>query len=343
MKVRKIKSTLLIFTGLVILSFAFFSIAQENSESNKNIFEDSDQDGLSNAEEKTYGTNPNNPDTDGDGYSDGVEIKSGYDPLKPSPGDKIVKDAAQNKPDTSPTSALSKVTEVAGSATEKNPADKNLTQELSTKVAALINSSDSEKKDIKIEDIDALISDFTNQNQSMTFEDLPKIDEKKIKIKKQEYAKLTEADRKAREKDDTLKYLTAAAYIMAANSPQKISSTDDLGKLSNDIVSQVANFSASLSDISYFENLAAKGADTLKQLEEVEVPQNFLDIHVKALQVATYAVSLKNEAKPNAEDPVSTIVSVSRVQNLLILSESLFNEIQSRLSDLGIAEIPFGL
>jgi len=50
---------------------------------------DSDCDGLTNAEEKLYGTDPNNPDTDGDGYSDGVEVKSGYDPLKPAPGDKI--------------------------------------------------------------------------------------------------------------------------------------------------------------------------------------------------------------------------------------------------------------
>lgn len=65
---------------------------------------DSDQDGLSDAEEKIYGTNiysadtdsdglsdyeevkiyhtdPLNPDTDGDGFTDGQEIKSGYNPL----------------------------------------------------------------------------------------------------------------------------------------------------------------------------------------------------------------------------------------------------------------------
>jgi len=65
---------------------------------------DSDSDGLTDVEEKAYGTNPNsvdtdgdnlsdyeeikiyhtdplNSDTDGDGYSDGVEVKSGYNPL----------------------------------------------------------------------------------------------------------------------------------------------------------------------------------------------------------------------------------------------------------------------
>lgn len=42
---------------------------------------DSDHDGLTDAEETRYGTNPNNPDTDGDGYTDGNEIFHGYDPL----------------------------------------------------------------------------------------------------------------------------------------------------------------------------------------------------------------------------------------------------------------------
>jgi hypothetical protein len=41
---------------------------------------DSDNDGLTDAEEKIYGTNPLNPDTDGDGYLDGAEVKAGYNP-----------------------------------------------------------------------------------------------------------------------------------------------------------------------------------------------------------------------------------------------------------------------
>ncbi|MFA5954129.1 MAG: hypothetical protein WC817_01150 [Patescibacteria group bacterium] len=46
--------------------------------------DDSDQDGLSNAQEITAGTDPQNPDTDGDGLFDGEEVRSfGTDPLKP--------------------------------------------------------------------------------------------------------------------------------------------------------------------------------------------------------------------------------------------------------------------
>ena len=44
---------------------------------------DSDADGLTDAEEKIIGTDPNKADTDGDGYSDLAELKSSYDPLVP--------------------------------------------------------------------------------------------------------------------------------------------------------------------------------------------------------------------------------------------------------------------
>lgn len=42
---------------------------------------DSDKDGLTDAEERIYGTDPNNPDTDADGMSDGKEVKRGRNPL----------------------------------------------------------------------------------------------------------------------------------------------------------------------------------------------------------------------------------------------------------------------
>lgn len=43
---------------------------------------DSDNDGLFDREEvKVYGTDPLKADTDGDGYSDGVEVKGGFNPL----------------------------------------------------------------------------------------------------------------------------------------------------------------------------------------------------------------------------------------------------------------------
>ena len=42
---------------------------------------DTDDDGLTDLEEATYGTDPTKPDTDGDGYTDKGEIDAGYNPL----------------------------------------------------------------------------------------------------------------------------------------------------------------------------------------------------------------------------------------------------------------------
>ena len=66
---------LLFIGGAVVVSAA-------DQMNGYNIAEDSDHDGLTNAEEKIYGTEPNKSDTDGDGYSDGVEVRGGYNPLK---------------------------------------------------------------------------------------------------------------------------------------------------------------------------------------------------------------------------------------------------------------------
>ncbi len=57
---------------------------EEKSLGTKPNSPDSDSDGLFDREEvKVYGTDPLNPDTDGDGYKDGDEVKNGYNPKGP--------------------------------------------------------------------------------------------------------------------------------------------------------------------------------------------------------------------------------------------------------------------
>lgn len=43
---------------------------------------DSDNDGLTDNEEKIYGTDSKNSDTDGDGFNDGLEVATSHDPLR---------------------------------------------------------------------------------------------------------------------------------------------------------------------------------------------------------------------------------------------------------------------
>ena len=329
MKIQKIKSTFLIFTALVVLSFAVFAVAEENSSTNNNIFLDSDQDGLTNSEEKVYGTDPYKADTDGDGYSDGVEVRSGYDPLKPSPGDKIVT--------TSETSDATKET-VAGTSTEKTN-DGNLTEELSTKVSSLLANGD--VSNVKMEDIDSLIEETTASK--ITFEDLPEIDEETIKVLEQNYGNLSEKDRATKEREDALKYLTAVSYIMGTNSPQKISNTDDLESLSTQIIGAVQNFSFESADFSFFDNLLGKSTDTLTQLQNVEVPESLLDLHKRGLQLAIYAKSLRSEIKIDPNDPVKSMTYLSKTTALISLGNSFFGDVMTSLQKYGITEIPLEL
>ena len=52
---------------------------------------DTDHDGLTDRDEvKVFHTDPNNPDTDGDGYIDGDEVRAGYDPNSPDKGAKLL-------------------------------------------------------------------------------------------------------------------------------------------------------------------------------------------------------------------------------------------------------------
>src|SRR3989339_1874353 len=66
-----------------------FNVTRQKSPTDLSTSNDQDQDGLSDAEEMIWNTDPFNPDTDGDGFKDGEEVTSGHNPLKPGPDDLI--------------------------------------------------------------------------------------------------------------------------------------------------------------------------------------------------------------------------------------------------------------
>lgn len=45
--------------------------------------QDADADGLTDVDEKKYGSDPKKADSDGDGFSDSAEVKNGYNPAGP--------------------------------------------------------------------------------------------------------------------------------------------------------------------------------------------------------------------------------------------------------------------
>ena len=110
--------------------------------------------------------------------------------------------------------------------------------------------------------------------------------------------------------------------------------------MAQDLISQSLSAYQS-GDSNYIDEISQTGQKVYDQMMEISVPENMLDIHIKGLQLAQYALSLKDEVKPSSDDPLSNIVSLSKVQSLLTLVENYGQDVQTRLEDLNISEIPF--
>lgn len=317
------KFTLFLFFGLLFLSAAFFVFADSNTSSPMSIFQDSDQDGLSNEEEKLYGTDPNNPDTDSDGYSDGVEVMSGYNPLKPAPGDKIIKQ--QNN------SVSAIVSSQDGSG--------NLTEQVSGEIATMLKNTDQSGKAISLDDINNSVDKVMGGNVQDVV--LPDVDMKEIKIKNLP-KNLNKTKQVEQEKKDAIEYLTVLAYLVANNSPKTFQTQNDLsGIFDNLSTASITDMAAG--NLQSLEDLSKRGEKMLGELKDVEVPEKMVDIHVKALQMAKYAMQLKGELKPTDSDPLGQIAVLSKAQGFFGSVTGFATEVQKKLADYGITEIPFNL
>jgi hypothetical protein len=321
MKEKKI--SLVLYIVLVIGTFFVWSSFQ--TVRGESIFTDSDQDGLSNEEERLYKTDPQKRDSDGDSYSDGVEIKSGYDPLKPAPGDKIFIAAAD----------ISRAGEQAVAGDKEN-----LTKALSQEIASVITEKGASGEDVSVTDLDVRIQELLSGKGSEVV--LPPIDVKGLRIKNPISKDLSDEEKKVKEKEQAVKYLTSMAYIFANNSPQKFSSETELGTSLDTLSTQVMGaFSSGNSEMIHV--LAENGRRTIEETRDVEVPESMLPLHIKALQLSQYAISLEDEVKTNTGDPLRDISSMMKVQSLLAASAGYIAELQQKMQEYGITDLPVSL
>lgn len=309
----------MILASLIVLSFAFFSYAQESSTTDKNVFLDSDQDGLSDMEEKALGTDPFNPDTDGDSYSDGAEVKAGYNPLVPAPGDRVV-----------PENTLSSVSAGIASTQTEN----NVTQEVTDKINNLVNEkSATESQEILMSDVQSLVEGtIQSKTEDVT---LPTINPDEIKIQTQDYSNLSPAEQTAQKKEDFLNYAAAASYIISSNSPQPVTSADDLTSITSSLTQQISSALTSR-DPAALNDLSQIGEKTLDQLKYIEVPEEMVPLHTEGLMFSKYAIQLKDSIAPNPEDPLGEIVNFSKMQGLAESFLSFGLELQNKAAQYGV-------
>lgn len=320
---RSARVSMFLFFSLLFLSMTFFVLA-DDTVTDKNIFQDSDQDGLSNDEEALYKTDPLDKDSDDDGYMDGVEVESGYDPLKPAPGDRVAP-------------------VITNSVTEPSVGNsENVTDQVSAEIVSLVQTSSTEDGgELTNEDIATAMQDVLNQADQEIV--LPEVNMDEIKVKTVS-KKLKAKQREEQEREDAVEYLTVMAYILANNSPRKFSAGNDLGAMISSI-GMGSLTSMALGNSDALEDIAKKGEKTLKEIKDIEVPEGMLDVHAKAIKMAKYSMTLKDEVKEKGtqQDPLGQIASFSKIQGLLGVMSEFSQEVFAKMNDLGIEEIPIDL
>lgn len=312
------RASFFLFFMLLFLSVTFFALA-DDTVTDKNIFQDSDQDGLSNEEEALYKTDPLNKDTDGDGYMDGVEVQGGYDPLKPAPGDRVVENTALESGD--------------GVVDD----EENLTEQVSSEIANMVQVSKDEGGDVSMETVNESVQKIMDEADEEIV--LPEINLEEIKTKTVS-TKLKETERQEREKEDAVEYLTVLAYILANNSPKTFHSERDFQSVMESVGMDTVTAMA-LGDTVYLAEFSKRGEKILKELKDVSVPERMLDVHVKATKLAKYSMTLREEAATNGtDDPLGQIASLAKVQGFLVVVGDFSMEVSSKLEEYGIENIP---
>lgn len=314
--------TFIIFSALITSAFTYFSFAENT---NLTLFDDFDRDGISNTEEKSIGTDPKKSDTDGDGYSDGVEVESGYNPLIPAPGDRIIK------------------TETPLTILPANSQTTNVTKKISEDIVSyLADAQESGDTDITSEDFSQVISEAIDKEVSFT--QTPTIDITEFSIKNQDYDNLSSREKEEKIQEDAVEYFTAIAYVFSSNFPQGFFERDP-DDLETEFMQELTNFSGSLTEYSYFNDLAKNAMSAEEQMQEITVPEDLLDIHTEGIYLLRYAGDIyKSGSYKNAtSDATPMIALLAQMQGLIELSIEFQDHITEKLDDYGIEDILFDI
>lgn len=213
---------------------------------------------------------------------------------------------------------------IAGDATDNG----NLTEELAQKITALSSESDPNDQQVSLSQIQQMVNGvLDSQNQQIT---LPKVDMSSIKILPENYSGYSKTTAQKKEKDDVANYLAAVFYIFASNSPQPITSASDTTAVLSQVANQITSAMDS-GDTQALDQLSQSGSKILDQLKDVPVPQNLVDIHVKAMQYALYAQSLEKTLKPTTDDPIGEMVNYYKVEALIQSLISFSGDVENAL------------
>lgn len=369
---KKTKKT----SGLILLataatSFAMFAVTYFAMADNKNtnsLFLDSDQDGLTDQEEKMIGTDPNNPETGNCGYTDGEMVNAGFNPITCQ---RIIPASGKaSTPQDIATALKSQSTNNSGSQDTNigaNNTSANLLDSLSTGTVdqQTLDTMSADPNNLTNQVVDSFLqktldksqsdSNFTS-NPSFSADDLsqivqnslsssdvskslPVIRDDEMKVLPQIDSKKLSADEvKTKEKEQVQKYLASIAYIFATNSPFTVSDSSNL--LTNLQSEQSAAFTALTSgDQTKIDDYAKKARSAIDQIKQIDVPYNMKDFHKSALQLAIYTLDFKDKVVVDPKDPVKNLAAFGSLEAISQSATKLQDQLSTILQNYGIDTI----
>ncbi len=308
----------IVFIGLLMVAFVLFHFTGAN-ENKMSYFQDRDQDGLSDEEEKSLGTDWQKADTDGDGYTDGVEIKGGFNPLIPAPGDRF--DEKTEK-------------EIDKKINNKKTLQKNLTQEFIQKLK--------NKKSVALETFKKASGEtgiVTNlaeiqklKSASLTEEDIKELTqevlgnteiEKEIKTIKEAEIKVlpkiiskNNRKKKALIKKEIEGYLAESGFIMINSLPFNINEGSEFNDKLNAFMLGISDdiVAGNATETKNSKNNLKKA---FIELKKIEVPYVLKDIHLKTLSLIQYLLNQDERVVFNKNDPIAMGLMIGRLQAVI--------------------------
>jgi hypothetical protein len=87
---------------------------------------------------------------------------------------------------------------------------------------------------------------------------------------------------------------------------------------------------------SSLDSLSSSGDKILEEMKDVEVPEEMVDTHIKAMQFAYYAKNLKDLIQPNADDPLKDIADLSQIKGFISSFTAFIDDAQSKFEKYNI-------
>jgi hypothetical protein len=234
------------------------------------------------------------------------------------------------------TASLGGAEQAATTTTTDTSNASGITADLAQKISALTNSSNSNKS-VSLDDIQALVDKITSDNSSLTNADtMPQVSKADVHIKKQNYVALGTEKAKAKKKADFIDYITAVTYIFSSNSPTPITSLTNASNILSGFVKTISS-AITTQNTSGLEALIISQGKIVSQLKDMEVPEDLVDVHIKALSLALYSQQLANSLKPNTSDPIGEIANLSKIDGFISASSDFMSQVQAKFSEYGVS------